>query len=88
MFVKITGTRVKKQKHLLQIPVQELHNYMILPIYEGAFLVQEKLMENYLLDMGHLVSIHQNILNHWATEIRLHMVRNLYKCHDTSIRSQ
>ena len=37
LFVKINGTIVRKQKHLPQISVQELHNDMILPIYEGGF---------------------------------------------------
>ena len=37
MFVKINGTQVKKQKHILQIPVRELHNDMILPSYERGF---------------------------------------------------
>ena len=32
LFVKINGTLVNKQKHLLQIPVQELHSDIILPI--------------------------------------------------------
>ena len=34
-----------KQKHLLQISVRELHNDMILPSYEGGFLVQDQLMK-------------------------------------------
>ena len=38
VFVKINGNIVKKQKHILQISVQELHNDMILPISEGLFL--------------------------------------------------
>ena len=37
VFVKINGNIVKKQKHILQISVQELHNDMILPISEGRF---------------------------------------------------
>ena len=32
LFVKINGTLVKKQKHMLQISVRELHNDLILPI--------------------------------------------------------
>ena len=32
LFVKINGTLVKKQKHILQISVRELHNDMIFPI--------------------------------------------------------
>ena len=43
-FVKINGNLVKKQKHILQISVQELHDDMILPISEGVFLVTEQLM--------------------------------------------
>ena len=35
-FVKINSTMVKKQKHLLQISVRELHNDMILPSSEGG----------------------------------------------------
>ena len=31
------GTLVKKQKHILQISVQELHHYMILPISQIGF---------------------------------------------------
>ena len=31
------GILVEKQKHVLQISLQELHNDMILPIYEGVF---------------------------------------------------
>ena len=37
VFVIINGTLVKKQKHLLQISVRELHNDMILPSSEGYF---------------------------------------------------
>ena len=37
MFVKINGTLVKKQKHLLQISVRELHNDIILPSFEAGF---------------------------------------------------
>ena len=37
VFVKINGTLVKKQKHLLRISVQELHDEMILPNSEGGF---------------------------------------------------
>ena len=43
LFVKINGTIVNKQKHLLQISVRELHNDMILPIYEGIFLCKNSL---------------------------------------------
>ena len=35
--VKINGTLVEKQKHLLQISVQELHNDIILLISEDGF---------------------------------------------------
>ena len=38
--VNINGTIVKKQKHLLQIPVRELQNDIILPIVEVVVLVQ------------------------------------------------
>ena len=38
MFVKINGTLVQKQKHILQISVQEIHNDIILPTSEGGFL--------------------------------------------------
>ena len=37
MFVEINGILVKKQKHLPQIWVKELHNDMILPRSEGGF---------------------------------------------------
>ena len=37
LFVKNIGNLAKKQKYLLQISVQELHNDTILPIYEGVF---------------------------------------------------
>ena len=37
LFVKINGTLVKKQKHIIQVSVQELHNDIILPIYQGFF---------------------------------------------------
>ena len=40
LFVKIVGTLLKKQKHLLQILIQEMHNDMILPIYEGGFFMK------------------------------------------------
>ena len=69
---KINGTLVKK-KNILQISLWELQNDTILPIYEGVFLVQEKLMENYVLEISHLGSAFQNILSQWATEIRLHV---------------
>ena len=41
---KINGMHVKKQKHILQISVRELHNDMILPIFQGGVLVHELLM--------------------------------------------
>ena len=37
LFVKINCDVVNEQKHLLQISVQELHNYLTLPIYQGCF---------------------------------------------------
>ena len=37
MFVRINGTLVKKQRHLPQISVRELHNETILPSPEGYF---------------------------------------------------
>ena len=47
LFVKNNGNIVKKQKHLLKISVRELHNDMILPIYErvcfGTRIVDGKL---------------------------------------------
>ena len=36
-FFKVNGTRVMKQKYILQITVPELHNDMMLPISEGGF---------------------------------------------------
>ena len=56
MFIKINGTIVKKQKHLIQISVGELHNDMTLPIFEGVFLVQEHLMDKYVLEIRQLGS--------------------------------
>ena len=53
--------------------VQELHNDMILPISEGVFLVQEQLMENYVLEICHLGSTRKNIINQSATQIILHV---------------
>ena len=38
-FVKINDTIVKKQKYILQILVQNLHNDVILPISDGSFFV-------------------------------------------------
>ena len=37
VFVKINSTLVKKQKHIFQISVRELHNDMILSSSEGGF---------------------------------------------------
>ena len=37
LFVKINGTLVNKQKHIIKISVRELHNDMILPSSEGDF---------------------------------------------------
>ena len=37
LFVKINGTPVKKQKHMLQISEQELRNDLIITIYQGWF---------------------------------------------------
>ena len=48
LIFKINVTIVKKQKHILKISVQDMHNDMILPIYQGGFLVQEPWMEKYL----------------------------------------
>ena len=46
---------------MLQMSVRELHNDMILPIYQGYVLVQEMLMENFVLEIRHLVITYQNI---------------------------
>ena len=43
LFVKINGTLVKKHKQLLQIFIQDLHNYLILPISQGSFIWCNKL---------------------------------------------
>ena len=40
--VKVNGTLIKKHSRLLQISVQELHNDMILPIYQGVFLCKNR----------------------------------------------
>ena len=48
VFVKINVTLPKKQKHLLQIPVRDLHNEMILPSSEEVFFVQEQLMRKFV----------------------------------------
>ena len=61
ILVKINGTIVKKWKHLTQISIRDLHNDIILPIYQGVFLVQELWMNKYLLDIRLLVIICQNI---------------------------
>ena len=61
LFVKISGTVVKKQKYLLQISVQDLHSDIILPVSEEGFLVQEQLMKNYVLEIYHLGSACQKI---------------------------
>ena len=61
LFVKINGTLIKKQKRLLQMSVREMHNDMILPIYQGGFLVQELFMEKYVLEIRHLGSTCQNV---------------------------
>ena len=37
IFVKFNGTLLKKQKHLLQISVRELHSDLILPVSQGRF---------------------------------------------------
>ena len=37
LIVKINGTVVKKNNHIIQISVQYLHNCMILPISQGLF---------------------------------------------------
>ena len=39
LFVKISNRIVKKQKHIPQFSLQDLHNDMILPIYAGVFLM-------------------------------------------------
>ena len=62
LFVKINGTIVNKQKHILKISVQELHNGTILPIYQGFF-VQELSMENCVWEKCHLGRTFQNIYN-------------------------
>ena len=37
IFVKINGNLVNKQKDLFKILVQDLHNYLILPMFQGYF---------------------------------------------------
>ena len=54
LFVKINCTIVKKQKHLLQTSVRDIQNDIILTISEGAFLVQEKWMGKYVLEILHI----------------------------------
>ena len=36
-FVKVNGTLLKKEKHLIQISVCELYNDLILPVFQGKF---------------------------------------------------
>ena len=61
LFVKINGTLVKNHNYIPQISVLELHNDMILPIFQGYFLLQYLLMEKYLLETRLLGSTRQNI---------------------------
>ena len=42
LLVKINGTLIKKQEHMLQISVRELYNDLILPIYQGCFFDEKK----------------------------------------------
>ena len=56
LFVKIKGTIVKKQKHILQISVREIHNNMILTVSEGGFFMQKHFMERCVLKMRQLGS--------------------------------
>ena len=88
LFVKIDGTLVKKQMHILQILVQDLQNDVILPKFERNVLVQEKFMENYVLGIHHLGSTCQNIIPNEQHKYYHMWMRNLYKWHDTSIRNQ
>ena len=53
--------------------VQELHNDMILPISEGVFLVQEQVMEKFVLEICNLGSTRQNILNQREIEMILYV---------------
>ena len=46
MFVKINGTMVNKQKHLLQISLRELHNDRILPSSGGGFFGENNIAGN------------------------------------------
>ena len=55
----LTSNILRKQKHVLKISVQELHNDMILPILQQVFLVPELLMEKYVLEIRHLGSTFQ-----------------------------
>ena len=67
MFVKINDNIIRKQNNLLQISVQDLYNDMILPISEGIFWLQEQFTENHVLEIRHLGSTFQNILNQRET---------------------
>ena len=37
IFVKFNGTYVKNHNHPLQISLQDLHNYLILPVYRTGY---------------------------------------------------
>ena len=37
IFIKFNGDLLNKQKHLIQISVHEIHNDIILPVFQGGF---------------------------------------------------
>ena len=55
-FVKINANIVNKQKHLLQISVRDLHNNMILQIFQRRSFCSRTVNENYVLEIRHLGS--------------------------------
>ena len=67
MLVNINYNLVKKQKRLLQISVQELHNDMILPISDNGLFGARKVDGKYVFKISYLGSTIQNILNQWST---------------------
>ena len=37
IFYKVNGSLLKKNNHLIQISVREMHNDLILPVFQGRF---------------------------------------------------
>ena len=87
LFTKINGTLVKKQNHLPQISVLDLHIYMILPISPKGFFYVRTVDGKLFIGDTSLIKYRPKIYktNDWHKYNHMY-IKNMYKFYVTSIK--